>query len=135
MKAASTNLTPTKPDLETDALNVPTLFPYKTTPDGLLVHVDFGFFRDLQTQWHLDDDDLVRIEATVDGIELTPVSGGTSKGTGAPYRIRLDGHEFAAYRNRQPLSPKILPKKTPAHEEAIIGAQGDENREQGGTPK
>ena len=100
-----------------------------------MAHVDLGFFQHMMEQWKLNANDLVRIEATEDGIEVTPVSGGEFKGHGEPYRQRLDGHEFAAYRNRRPLSPKILPKKTPAHEEAIIGTQGEENREQGGTPK
>jgi hypothetical protein len=69
---------------------VATLFPYKLDADVRLVHVDLGFFRDLG----LAPDDLVRIEVTQEGIELTPIQGGDFKHRGGPYRIRLaDGYE------------------------------------------
>lgn len=77
------------PDMNT--VDARTLFPYKITDEGLIVHVDLHFFRDLQERLELTGQDYVRIEATQEGIELTPVRIGPPTAAYArPYRVRLD---------------------------------------------
>jgi hypothetical protein len=65
-----------------EPLDSPTLFPYKITDEGQLVHVDFEFFQDLK----LASYDYLRIEATADGIEITPIKGDPTVLASKPYR-------------------------------------------------
>lgn len=56
-----------------DALDSPTLFPYKIMPKRRMAHVDLGFFEDLRREWNLGREDFIRIESVPKGIKLSPV--------------------------------------------------------------